>query len=58
VVFFNAKVRKGLFDEFSAVIFITPLPHLIPEIKSPPLIRGGLGWGQTIFDTLIIIRYV
>jgi hypothetical protein len=24
------------------------------KIQSPPLTRGGLGWGQTIFDTLII----
>jgi hypothetical protein len=24
------------------------------KIQSPPLTRGGLGWGKTIFDTLII----
>jgi sulfate adenylyltransferase (ADP) / ATP adenylyltransferase len=24
------------------------------QIQSPPLTRGGLGWGKTIFDTLII----
>jgi hypothetical protein len=24
------------------------------KIQSPPLTRGGLGWGQTIVDTLIM----
>ena len=24
------------------------------KIQSPPLTRGGLGWGQIIFDTLIM----
>jgi hypothetical protein len=24
------------------------------KIQSPPLIRGGLGWGQAIVDTLIM----
>ena len=24
------------------------------QIQSPPLTRGGLGWGETIVDTLII----
>jgi hypothetical protein len=24
------------------------------KIQYPPLTRGGLGWGQTIFDTLIM----
>ena len=24
------------------------------QIQSPPLTRGGLGWGQIIFDTLIM----
>jgi hypothetical protein len=28
--------------------------HRNNKIQSPPLTRGGLGWGQTIFDTLII----
>jgi hypothetical protein len=24
------------------------------QIQSPPLTRGGLGWGETIVDTLIM----
>jgi hypothetical protein len=24
------------------------------KMQYPPLTRGGLGWGQTIFDTLIM----
>jgi hypothetical protein len=24
------------------------------KIQSPPLTRGGLGWGETIVDTLIM----
>jgi hypothetical protein len=28
--------------------------HRNNKIQSPPLTRGGLGWGETIVDTLIM----
>ena len=48
---------KGMFDKFSTGNFyLREHTEQVTDnqIQSPPLTRGGLGWGQIIFDTLIM----
>ena len=50
---------RGCLISFQQVIFILGNGEHTEhtknnQIQSPPLTRGGLGWGETIFDTLII----